>query len=108
MRKFVIYACPEFGDTVAPQRRQRQEMTMETEDLEAIENRLAAREQELDRIFAQRNLGIRELSQIMDMLTDGKIDLAAIIMVPPGLRVRIYAWLDDYHRQLAGYFDAKC
>jgi hypothetical protein len=83
-------------------------MMMEMEDIKAIKDRLAAREQELDRIFAQRNLGIRELSQLRDILEDVKIDLAAMTMMPPGLRVRIYAWLDDYRRELAGYVEARC
>jgi hypothetical protein len=53
MTKIVIYACHEFGDTVAPQRRPQQEMKMDMEDLKAIEDRFAAQRHQLVRIFAQ-------------------------------------------------------
>jgi hypothetical protein len=41
----------------------------------------------------------------MDIIADMKIDLAAMRSVPLGLRARIYAWLDDYHLELAPHED---
>jgi hypothetical protein len=81
-------------------------MKMVMEDLKAIEDRLVARQHDLDRIFAQARtqgaMPIGGVSQLMDIIADMKIDLAAITIVPPGLRARIYAWLKGYHRELAG------
>jgi hypothetical protein len=105
MTKIVISACHEFGDTVTPRRRPRQVMKMDMEDLKAIEDRLVARQHDLDRIFAQARtqgaMPIGGVSQLMDIIADMNIDLAAITIVPPGLRARIYAWLNGYHRELA-------
>ena len=48
---------------------------------------------------------IGELLQLMDIIADTKIDLAAMPS-GPGLRARIYAYLDDYQRELAGSIGA--
>ena len=83
---------------------------MDTQDLKALRDRLDARQHELERIFAQARgqggIPAGEVSGLMDIIADAKIDLAAMPSVNPGLRARIYAYLDDYYRELAGSIGA--
>ena len=55
--------------------------------------------------FAKEPEPIGEVLQLMDIIADTKIDLAAMPS-GPGLRARIYAYLDDYQRELAGSIGA--
>jgi hypothetical protein len=44
---------------------------------------------------------IGEVLQLMDIIADAKIDLAALPSANPGLSARIYAYFDDHYRELA-------